>query len=181
MRTRSLVMALILVLTTLSAFAQNRPMTIREMARHADLVFVGDTTAVRSEWNSSRTMIFTTVRQKVVDGYAYKGTSPGAEIEWRQAGGQVGNVKTTVHDGPIFVPEERSLLFLVEPSRIFVVPTIAGNLGKVEVTRDAQKGDRVVLWRERDDYYASRISERSEAVSVPLGELTAFLSEEELQ
>jgi hypothetical protein len=181
MRIRTAALWLVFALTAAGAFAQPRPMSISEMVGHADLVFVGDTVEVRSEWNSSRTMIFTIVRQRVADGLAFKGTAPGAEIVWTQPGGQVENIKTTVFHGPIFVRGERALLFLVAPERVFVVPTVGGDLGKVEVARDGQEHEAVTLWRERGELYPTPISKRSERVSIPLGELGAFLSTEVLQ
>lgn len=164
-----------------SAAASPPLISVSELARRADIVIVGDTIDVASAWNPSRTMIFTTVRQRVVDGLLLKGSAPGGEVVWQQPGGQVGNIMTIVHDGPHFVVGERSLLFLFHPSRIGLVPTVNGFLGKIPVQLDAQEQPSVVLWRDETGLYPAPPSPRAQRVVIPIQQLKAIFSASEVR
>jgi hypothetical protein len=178
MRTvRILTLAALLALICASVWAQSPLLSVAELSRRADLVFVGDTTAATSHWNASRTMIFTSVRQRVVS--MFKGNSV-PEVAWEQPGGQVGNIKTTVYDGPVFAPGERSLLFLLAPSRMTIIPTVGGQLGKIRVIRYEQR-EAVELWRDGSELYPAPVSQRSQRVYLTIDELKSVLNRAEVR
>ena len=178
MNYRFAVLTAVCVLAASSVVAQTRARSINDMFRDADLVFVGDTESTTSAWNASRTMIFTTVQERVVGSLAFKGVSPGQSVSWQQPGGQVGNIKTIVYDGPLFLRGDRSLLFLVAPARVFVYPTIGGALGKIDVQTVGQERQVIILWREQGQFYPMPLSPRSEQVTVPLNQLGAIFGSE---
>jgi hypothetical protein len=158
---------------------EHRLASLEELSKTADLIFVGDCTEVKSAWNPTRTMIFTTVTHQVDGNFVFKG-SPAGVHTFIRPGGQVDNIKTVVSDQPSYGPGDRSLLFLYQPSRVKLYGTVGGAMGKIPIARDPKSEQEVVrLWTMRDKpgkYYSAAPSGGVQ-VMVPLTELKQLIAD----
>ncbi len=83
----------------------------KDLATQADVIFVGNVTAMNSRWNDERTFIQTEVRIAIEQLVA--GQLQGQECTLVVPGGEVGGVKQEVSTAPVFTVGERTLLLLV--------------------------------------------------------------------
>jgi hypothetical protein len=113
------------------------PMTLDQMARRAEMIFVGRVVGSRADFNAQRTRIYTYITFEVER--FLKGGANERQITIRLWGGQVGGLTSLVPGTPRFVPGEEVLLFCAG-SRARV-PTVLGlSLGKFTIVDDPSKG-----------------------------------------
>lgn len=109
-------------------------MTLDEMARRAEMVFIGRVTGSRADWNVQRTRIYTYVRFEV-DKFL-KGGAGEREVTIRLWGGRVGGFTSLVPGTPRFVLGEEVLLFCAG-SRARMPMPLGLSLGKFTIKRDS--------------------------------------------
>lgn len=115
-------------------------MTLDEMARRAEIIFIGRCLGSRADWNAGGTRVYTYVSFEV-ERYL-KGGAGERELTVRLWGGRVGEMMAVVPGTPRFSPGEEVLVFCAG-SRARV-PTVLGlSLGKFSLTRDGA-GDRIL-------------------------------------
>lgn len=114
-------------------------MSLEDMSRRADAIFIGRCVGVRAEWNLERTRIYTYVTLEV-ERYL-KGEGEG-RYTLRLLGGQVGPYRLVVPGVPRFAPGEDALVFSAGAAAR--VPTVLGwSLGKFTLSRD-DSGERIL-------------------------------------
>ena len=136
--------ALVLALSVTSVLAQDKRMTVDDLAKNADAVVVGKVTAVHSEWSSDRSRIFTRVTIGV-DEYL-KGQENGGAITLLTPGGEIGDVGEIYSHMPTFRTDEHVLVF-VEKDKQGLYRVSGGNLGKFTIEKDQATGREFVAGR----------------------------------
>jgi hypothetical protein len=96
--------------TTASGTTTGSPPSLRELTRVADVIVVGEIVLTQSEWNASRTIIWTRIDVRIEE--VLKGPVKGERLSFSQIGGQVGEIAVSVGGTPSFTQGERVLLFL---------------------------------------------------------------------
>jgi hypothetical protein len=96
--------------TTASGTTTGSPPSLRELTRVADVIVVGEVALTQSEWNASRTIIWTRIDVRIEE--VLKGPVKGERLSFSQIGGQVGEIAASVGGTPSFTQGERVLLFL---------------------------------------------------------------------
>ncbi|MGH2399756.1 MAG: hypothetical protein ACRDF6_07905 [bacterium] len=113
-----------------------------ELIRGAGVIFEGRVAEVRSEWNTDRTQIHTTVAIRVSD--YLKGGAGAQEIRLRMLGGTVGEITQAIMGQPAFTRDEQVLLFLSPDWEQGRFPVVFGEHGKFVTTRDPRSGRELV-------------------------------------
>lgn len=86
------------------------PMSLKDLTEHADLIVVGISSEITSDWDSKRRNIFTYIT--LVPERCFKVTECPNQIWIRQLGGTVDGITQIVHGGPRFHKNEKVVLFL---------------------------------------------------------------------
>jgi hypothetical protein len=141
MRAVYLATALALSLAGVDASRATRyvDVSIDQLTRHASVIFEGEVTDVRSDWNADRTRIYTTVTVRV-DQY-HKGDLGRGVVDVRLAGGSVGDITMAVMGQPTFARNERVFLFLRPNFDVRDTPIVGDAAGKMRVATDASGAD----------------------------------------
>jgi hypothetical protein len=137
---RSVVTAVALVLVS-SVVLAARPgdLSIDQLTRNAGAIVEGQVTAVRSEWTSNHTQIYTSVTLQV--SQVLKGSIPGSQMDLRLLGGTVDDITMLIIDQPTFEVNERVFLFLRPNYEVRDVPLVGQSAGKFRVEVDATGAD----------------------------------------
>jgi len=134
------IIVLILILPISECNAQLRKMTNRELTIKSTSVIYGKCSEVRSEWNESRDMIFTTVTI-APEGYV-KGNLGGQAVI-TVPGGRIGDIIYEVSEMPVFTRGEEVFAFVYShPSGKNLVT--GGFQGKMRIEKDPATGKRMV-------------------------------------
>jgi len=117
------------------------PPTFDELVSHAEVIFQGTVTDVRSEWTGegAQRHIVTYVTFRVED--TFKG-NPGKQMTLRMLGGTVGGETMAVTDAPKFKAGDRDVLF-VENNGTQFIPLVGIMHGRFRVQRDGNGRDTV--------------------------------------
>lgn len=156
--------------------------SVADLFRRADIVFLGKTESTRSFWNETRTMIFTEVRNKALSqNYVFKGAldEDGSHILTRP-GGQVGNIRTDVSHQAPFSEGDRALLFLYANERPRLDGVVGGVAGKVPLQTDPRsEREFLIFWRDpqSDKLFTIRPSRDAKRIEVGLDELPKIMRE----
>ena len=115
-------------------------MTLEEMARRADMIFIGRSIGSRADWNAQHTRVYTHTNFEVER--FLKGGAGERSMTIRLWGGRVGPLRSIVPGTPDFTNGEQVLLFCVGSGAR--VPTLLGlAFGKFTLTvNDA--GERIL-------------------------------------
>jgi hypothetical protein len=103
-------------------------MTPSELSARADVIVTGTVTNLKSEWDASRSLIYTYFT--VVPDRFEKGASDGA-LRVRIPGGEVGDIGLAVEDVPVYTADEKVTLYLVRGSQFGVYEVLGNGQGKV--------------------------------------------------
>jgi len=120
------------------------PLSIEDLSTRSSVVVIGRVISVASDWNSTRTMIFTRIELGVEE--PLKGSVQNGRLSFYQAGGQVGDIASEVAGSPVFAEGERLLLFLSSggDGRLGVVGLFQG---KFSIERDSPSGQNMATRR----------------------------------
>ena len=134
------ILLLLLASPVVSEAATVESMTLDQMAKRAEAIFIGKVVGSRADFNAQRNRIYTYVTLEV-ERYL-KGGGGEREMTIRLWGGQVGPYTSYVPGTPQFIDGEEVLLFC-SGSRARV-PTLLGlSLGKFTITQD-DVGERIL-------------------------------------
>ena len=138
----SLLAALTFTLVSTALATTVIPPTFDDLVTHAEMIFQGTVTDVRSQWTGEggQRHIESYVTFKVED--AIKG-NPGAKVTLNMMGGTVGAETMEVSDAPKFKVGDRDILF-VENNGTQFIPLVGIMHGRFRVQKD-ETGRDVVL------------------------------------
>lgn len=124
-----------------SAALAARPgdLSIDQLTRNAGAIVEGQVTAVRSDWTSNHTQIYTTVTLQV--SQVLKGSISGSHMDLRLLGGTVDDITMMIVDQPAFEVNERVFLFLRPNYEVRDIPLVGQSAGKFRVEVDANGAD----------------------------------------
>ncbi len=115
-------------------------MALEEMARRADMIFIGRSIGSRADWNAQHTRIYTHTTFEVER--FLKGGAGERSMTIRLWGGQIGPLRSVVPGTPDFTNGEQVLLFCVGSGAR--IPTLLGlALGKFTLSVDGA-GQRIL-------------------------------------
>lgn len=167
---RSTVPAIFLALSLSSfeaAFATRFvDVSVDQLTRNASVIFEGEVTAVRGEWNANRTRIYTTVSIRV-DAY-HKGDLGREVVDLRCAGGTVGDITMAIVGQPSFEPDERVFVFLRPNFEQRDVPVVGDAAGKLRMVTDATGAD--ILLGPTQTFEKSDVVREIRSVLRPIGQ-----------
>ena len=138
----SLLAAFTFALVSMALATTVIPPTFDDLVAHAEMIFQGTVTDVRSEWTGEggQRHIASYVTFKVDD--AIKG-NPGAKVTLNLMGGTVGAETMEVSDAPKFKVGDRDILF-VENNGTQFIPLVGIMHGRFHVQKDENGRDVVV-------------------------------------
>lgn len=118
------------------------PPTFSELVAKSDTIVRAEVVSRRCEWRESARgrKIVTLVKLRVES--SLKGAA-GAEIEYQQLGGQIGDERLEVSGLPEWAPGDRDYLFMAGNGRT-LCPLIAVPHGRYPIAHDAQTGQDFV-------------------------------------
>lgn len=127
-----------LLLTSLTA---KDPAHIKKLSKEADVILTGKVKAKKSDWNKSKTRIYTRATLDV-DEYL-KGENDGNSVEVTYAGGEVGDVGEIYTHMPRFEEHEEVLVFLKKDKKNRGYHVLDGEEGKIKVLRQPGTKEKV--------------------------------------
>ena len=117
--------------------AQGRAMSTADLVRQSDVVAVGKVQAMKSEWSSDKSRIYTRVTLGV-DEYI-KGEGAGSSITILTPGGEIDGVGEIYSHMPVFHNNEDVVVFAAK-DKSGVYRVTGGSQGKVLVEKDDSSG-----------------------------------------
>ena len=136
------------------ALAQSTGAVMEDLAQRADVVVVGKVTDVRSEWNSDRSRIYSTVT--VLVNEHIKGDKAQQSVVIATPGGEIGGVGEMYSHTVRFKADEQVVVFAAA-DRQGKLRVVGGDEGKLTVTKDARTGMQMVADREPLNAFTSRL------------------------
>lgn len=133
--------------TAESGTTPGSPPSLGELTRVADVIVIGEVVLTQSEWNASRTIIWTRIDVGIEE--VLKGSVQGEQLSFSQIGGQVGDIAASIGGTPSFRQGEHVLLFLSRRQDKSL--GIAGIFyGKFAIERSEASDNKLVVRREPD-------------------------------
>jgi hypothetical protein len=123
------------------SFAQKGESEIKKLSKGADLILTGKVTYKKSNWNESKTRIYTKTTVEV-DEYL-KGENSENYVEITSPGGEVGDVGELYTHMPRFKDEEEILVFLKKDKKSDKYKVLNGEEGKITVLNDEKTQEKV--------------------------------------
>lgn len=135
-------------------YGQARTMTADDLVKRADAIVVGKVTALKSEWSSDKSRIYTRVTLGV-DQYL-KGRNEGRSISILTPGGEIGDVGELYTHMPTFRNEENVIVF-VEKDQQGNYRVAGANQGKYTIEKDENTGRSFVAGRQPLEEFARAV------------------------
>lgn len=132
---------LVLSIFNLVAIAQSESPVIKNLAENADVILLGKVTQKVSNWNVSKTRIYTTTTVQVEE--FLKGNNSQNNLEITTLGGEVGEVGELYTHLPIFDQDEEVLVFLKKDTQNNKYKVLNGADGKITVLEDAATKEKI--------------------------------------
>lgn len=114
---------------------------LRELTIQADLIVVGNVTALRSQWDAKKSGILTLVT--ISNGEILKGASPGSEVTVVTPGGEVDGIGELYSHTPQFKMEEDVVVFLKRGTNQEYIMS-DGERAKFTVVKDNASGKKFI-------------------------------------
>ncbi|MFN0158350.1 MAG: hypothetical protein ACKVRP_09810 [Bacteroidota bacterium] len=134
--------------------AQEKTFTPEELTIRAEVVAVGKVTSMRSDWNASRTRIFTDVTISV-DEYL-KGEQSQTMLTLTVPGGEVGEVGEAYSHVARFQNNEEVVVFVERDTR-GVLRLTAGKQSKLTITSNERTGRKMIAGDKTLDMLRSQV------------------------
>jgi hypothetical protein len=132
---------LILLVFNLPSFAQDQSIVIKNLSWRADVILTGTVTQMESNWNESKTRIYTKTTVQVEE--FIKGNNNENFIEISHPGGEVGDMGELYTHMPKFENNEEVLVFLKKDEKKNQYKIVSGAEGKIRVLEDAKTKEKV--------------------------------------
>ena len=137
---------LILLLIFLCSFyltssAQEKSTVIKQLSKDADVILLGKVTKKVSNWNESKTRIYTTTTVQPEE--YFKGTGNEDNLVIRTLGGEVDDVGELYTHTPIFKDDEEVMIFLKKDKNNKEYKVLNGEEGKITVIKDEKTQEKV--------------------------------------
>jgi hypothetical protein len=126
---------------TISALAQSDSAVIKKLSKKADAILTGKVTKKESNWNKSKTRIYTKATIEVDE--VLKGNNNRNYVEIMYPGGEVGDVGELYTHMPTFDKDEEVLVFLKKDKRNDTYKVLNGESGKMTVMEDAKTREKI--------------------------------------
>jgi hypothetical protein len=126
---------------TISALAQSDSAVIKKLSNKADVILTGKVTQKESNWNESKTRIYTKATVEVDE--VLKGNNNQNYVEIMYPGGEVGDVGELYTHMPKFDKDEEVLVFLKKDKRNDTYKVLNGESGKMTVMEDAKTREKI--------------------------------------
>ena len=123
------------------SFSQLTSYEVESMSKNADLIITGKVKEQNSNWNESKTRIYTYATIQVEE--YLKGSNTGSSIVVSYPGGEVGDIGELYSHMPRFENNEEILVFLKKDERSTGYKVFNGEEGKISVIIDPKTGEKV--------------------------------------
>ena len=123
------------------SFSQLTSYEVERMSKNADLIITGKVKEQNSNWNSSKTRIYTYATIQVEE--YLKGSNTGSSIVVSYPGGEVGDIGELYSHMPRFENNEEILVFLKKDERSTGYKVFNGEEGKISVIIDPKTGEKI--------------------------------------
>ena len=125
----------------LSAIAKDNPEKITRLTKKADIILTGKVTHKQSNWNESKTRIYTKTTIQVNE--FLKGKASGNSVEVVYPGGEVGEVGELYTHMPTFENNEEVLVFLKKDKKKKGYQVLDGEEGKIKILKEGNSNVKV--------------------------------------
>ncbi len=124
-----------------SASAQTFQSKIKMLTEKSDVILTGKVVKQKSNWNHSKTKIYTNVTIEVNE--VIKGSAVDKNIEVKHLGGEVGDVGEWYSHIAQFKPDEEVLLFAKKEKNDKSYILSNGEDGKITLFNDKKTGEKI--------------------------------------
>ena len=124
-----------------TSYAQFASSEIESMSKSADLIIIGRVVEQNSNWNESKTRIYTLATIQVEE--YLKGSNNSQSVVVSYPGGEVGDVGELYSHMPKFEDQEEILVFLKKDEKSTSYEVFNGEAGKINVITDPRTGEKV--------------------------------------
>ena len=132
---------IILFVFHLNIYSQNSSAVIKNLSKKADMILMGKVMQKESNWNKSKTKIYTIATLQVDENL--KGSSTGNSVQIIYPGGEVGDVGEIYTHMPRFKDNEEVLVFLQKENKNNIFKVVNGEEGKLSVIKDERINAKV--------------------------------------
>jgi hypothetical protein len=122
-------------------FAQEESTKIKKLSKNADVIVTGKVTHRVSNWNESKTRIYTKTTVQVDE--FLKGADATNSVDIVSPGGEVGEVGEIYSHMPRFEDDEEVLVFLRKDKKDSHFKVLSGEQGKIKVLNDPKSKSKV--------------------------------------
>jgi len=123
------------------SFSQLTSSEVESMSKNADLIITGKVMQQSSDWDETKTRIYTHATIQVEE--YLKGSNTGSSIVVSYPGGEVGDIGELYSHTPKFENNEEVLVFLKKDKTGASYKVVNGEEGKFTVISDAKTGEKV--------------------------------------
>ncbi len=114
---------------------------IKNLSEGADMIVTGKVVDQKSQWNSERSRIYTSVTIQVDE--FLKGSNNQNRIVITHLGGEVGNIGETYSHVPTFSNDEDVLVFVKKSTKDETLSVFEGEEGKLTLYQNKNSGEKV--------------------------------------
>jgi hypothetical protein len=167
MKPRSLLLhriALLFLVTTSAALAQERELSTEQLTTGSDVVVVGKVAGMKSAWTADKSRIVTTVSISVNE--QLKGTASGSTLSIVVPGGEIDGVGELYSHSAKFHRDEEVVVF-ARKDKEGTLRVAGGSQGKLSVTRDAEKGQVRVVGQGTLQEFTASVRKAAQAQQTP--------------
>jgi hypothetical protein len=140
-RTKLISLLIFLCSFYFTSFAQEESTVIKKLSKGADVILLGKVIKKVSNWNESRTRIYTTTNVQAEE--YFKGTGNENNLVIRTLGGEVGDVGELYTHMPTFKDDEEMVVFLKKDENNKGYKVYNGEEGKITVITDEKTKEKV--------------------------------------
>jgi len=123
-----------------TSYAQLASSEVESMSKNADLIITGKVVEQNSNWNESKTRIYTLATIQVEE--YLKGSNNSEPVIVSYPGGEVGDIGELYSHMPRFEDQEEVLVFLKKDDKSTSYKVFNGEAGKINVITDPRTGEK---------------------------------------
>jgi len=123
-----------------TSYAQLASSEVESMSKNADLIITGKVVEQNSNWNESKTRIYTLATIQIEE--YLKGSNNSEPVIVSYPGGEVGDIGELYSHMPRFEDQEEVLVFLKKDDKSTSYKVFNGEAGKINVITDPRTGEK---------------------------------------